>query len=869
MRTVLNWETLQQVFYEAVEVEVAERPAFLDRRCAGDLPLRRQVESLLVALDEADRVIAPIDTAEIEAALEAPAPGSIGPYRVLSLLGRGGMGAVYLAERDDAEFRRKVAVKLTRSALLDAAARARFRAERQILANLSHPNIASLLDGGTTPEGAPYLVMEYVEGVPIHEFCGRPGVTERRKLELFRQICSAVQAAHQNLVIHRDIKPGNILVKADGTPVLLDFGIAKLLDPAASGVTAAFTRSFERLMTPEYASPEQIRGEAITTATDIYSLGVLLYELLSGAPPFRLQGMSLAEMERTVNNGAAPLLPGDAGRIAAKAMHQDPIRRYASADQLADDVTRLLEGRPIAARPDTAGYRFRKWVSRNRALAASLGLLAVMMVVLVVALAVGLSITREAQQRAERRFGEVRELASKFIFDFHDAIRDLPGSTAARKMVVERAIQSLQGLEAEAGDDVPFRIDLARGWAQVAQIQHRSGEAHLGDAKGARQSLQRAIALLEPIHRQDPTNRQATLLRLEVESSLSRLEEAERSQSPAALLAERRRLVGLIEPLYRKDPSDATVAKAWSSAAVSLARAHEYSGEIAVAHEQLIEVERAYRDLLARQPDDAELMYALSIVLSTQGNLLGSAFSAMNLGRDDDALLKYEEELRLTQRLQATHPHNQSYRRIYLSALNNLAALYEVLGRLDDSIATATVLVKETAADFQRDPLNAETMRNYGVMLNNLGDVQTTAKLYPAAERSLGEALRIREGFAAKFPNTSQGTVDVASTLLYLGELQNETGRPREAAASLRRSIALREKVLAASSNASELLWKQLEALDALGIALAKLGSADCRDVHRKAEAIAVDLAKAGKLATSKQGAAERIRKQMEGCPAG
>lgn len=868
MRTVLNWETLQQVFYEAVEVEAAERPAFLDRRCAGDLPLRRQVESLLLALDDADRVIAPIDTAEIAAALEAPAPGSIGPYRVLSLLGRGGMGAVYLAERDDAEFRRKVAVKLTRSALLDSGARARFRAERQILANLSHPNIASLLDGGTTPEGAPYLVMEYVEGVPINEFCAGTTVPERRKLELFRQICSAVQAAHQNLVIHRDIKPGNILVRPDGTPVLLDFGIAKLLDPAASGVTAAFTRSFERLMTPEYASPEQIRGEAITTATDIYSLGVLLYELLSGAPPFRLQGLSLAEMERTVST-TPPLLPGDAGRIAAKAMHQDPARRYASADQLAEDVTRLLDGLPVAARPDTAGYRFRKWVGRNRALAAALGLLAATLVVMVAVLAVGLSITREAQQRAERRFGEVRELASKFIFDFHDAIRDLPGSTAARKMVVERAIQSLQGLEAEAGNDIPFRLDLARGWAQVAQIQHRSGEAHLGDARSARQSLQRAVALLEPIHRQDPTNREATLLRLEVESSLSRLEEAERSQSPVALLAERQRLVGLIEPLYRKNPSDRDVSKAWSSAAVSLARAHEYNGEIAVAHGQLNGVEQAYRELLARQPDDAEVMYAMSIVLSTQGNLLGSAFSAMNLGRDDDALRKYEEMLRLTQRLQVAHPHNQSYRRVYLSALNNLAALYEVLGRLEDSIATATLLVKETAADFQRDPLNAETMRNYGVMLNNLGDVQTTAKRYAEAERSLSDALRIREGFAAKFPNTSQGTVDVASTLLYLGELQNETGRPREAAASLRRSIALREKVLAASSNASELLWKQFEAMEALGIALAKLGSADCRDVHRQAEAIVVDQEKAGKLAPSKQGAAERIRKQMERCPAG
>ncbi|MCC6540572.1 MAG: serine/threonine protein kinase [Bryobacterales bacterium] len=840
MKAILDWQTLQQVFFEALEVGSPDRARFLDERCAGDPALRRQAESLLLALDEADPLFAPmpVNQALAEALAEQPPPPEqIGAYRILSLLGRGGMGAVYLAERTDEEFQLRVAVKVIGAAMTDAAVRLRFRVERQILAKLAHPNIARLLDGGTTPAGTPYIVMEYVDGVAINAYCARPEVTETQKLQLFRQICSAVQAAHQNLVIHRDIKPGNILVTADGVPKLLDFGIAKLLDPGATGVTAAATRAYERLMTPEYASPEQFGGEAITTASDVDSLGALLYELLASAAPFAFSGLSVAEMERRVSTTSPQPLAGDAGRVIEKAMHRDPLRRYASAQELADDVTRLLEGRPVTARPDSSRYRLHMWMRRNRALAGALGLLSVTALLLVVSLAVGLSATQRAQLRAERRFAEVRSLASHFLFEVHDAIRDLPGSTAARKLLVERAIRSFQSLEAEAGDDVPFRIDLARGWQQVARIQHSSGEAHLGDAKAAVASLERSLALLEPLYRQDPRNRQALALLVEAKKARLSILEDEGSAPAAKTIENRRELLALIEPWYRADRQDREIGKMMASALYGLSSSLLQAGDLQAGIAQAAETEQVYRALVARFPDDADLQLALSLTLSMQGDKLGAAFTPVNLGRNEEALKRYLEAGAIRRVLRDRYPDNQLYQRLYIGALNDQAALREVMGQVEESVRLAGIVVRESRAIRDSDPLNAEAARDYATMLNNLGDVQITAKRFQEAEQSLREALRLREEYRARFTQSRQGTVDVASTLSYLGRLMTASARPAEAAEAYRRSIAEREKVLSASD--SELISKQAEAWEGLGKSYQALRSAACAEAFAKAAEMA------------------------------
>jgi len=375
-----RWERLQALFDAAAELAAPAREAFLAESCPDDPTLRRAVESLLLDLGRDDAI-----TSAMREELAAPAaqPGEhIGPYRLERELGRGGMGEVYLAVRDDAEYHQRVAVKLLRGGLGGGEILARFRAERQILAGLEHPNIARLLDGGRHG-GLPYLVMEYVEGQPITDHCARLRLDVPARLRLFREVCAAVQYAHQNLVVHRDIKPSNVLVSTQGVPKLLDFGIAKLLRPDAPGAGATSTHM--RLMTPEYASPEQIKGRGITTASDVYSLGVLLYELLTGRRPHEVEsaGRDLPALERLVcerepsrpslavertpaSSTLRRQLRGDLDNIVLKALEPEPERRYASAEQLSEDLRRHLEGEGILARPPGTLTRLVKRARKHR-----------------------------------------------------------------------------------------------------------------------------------------------------------------------------------------------------------------------------------------------------------------------------------------------------------------------------------------------------------------------------------------------------------------------------------------------------------------------------------------------------------------------
>src|SRR5580658_2199354 len=295
-----KWEQVKELFALALEHEPAERSRFLRQACAGDDRLRVEVESLLSSFDGADTFLEDCPAADLLTKQSRAIAGKkIGAYRIVREIGRGGMAVVYLGERDDQSYRKQVAIKMVKPGIDTEQILQRFRNERQTLAALDHSNIVKLLDGGSMEDGLPYLVMEYVEGLPIDQYCDLHTLSINERLPLFRQVCSAVQYAHENLVIHRDLKPGNILIAKGGVPRLLDFGIAKLLSPGLSQVPLA-TRTGWRPMTPEYASPEQIRERAITTAADVYSLGILLFELLTGHRPYRAAGQSLLEMERLV-----------------------------------------------------------------------------------------------------------------------------------------------------------------------------------------------------------------------------------------------------------------------------------------------------------------------------------------------------------------------------------------------------------------------------------------------------------------------------------------------------------------------------------------------------------------------------------------
>ena len=425
-----RWEQIKEIFYAASELPETEREGFLVRECASDAELLEEMRSLFGAFEEYDGSIdAPVFRSVSSFVDDADGSSFVGKlagaYRIESELGRGGMGTVYLASRADREFDKKVAVKLIKRGFDTDEIVKRFRYERQILAALEHPNITRLLDGGSTEDGLPFLVMDYVDGVPLKEYCDQGQLTIRNRLELFLKICSAVAYAHQNLVIHRDLKPSNILVLPDGTPKLLDFGIAKLTDASEGTQQTIGTATALRAMTPDYASPEQIRGQAVTTTTDVYSLGVILYELLTGHKPYRFKNHSADEITRILWSSTIPRpsamcrlhgllavageqasvvrqLHGDLDKIVFMAMHIETERRYSSVEQFAEDIRRYLNGLPVMAQDDSLSYRVSKYIKRNKpGVAAGLGIAASLIGGLVVARRQARNASRQ-RDRAER-----------------------------------------------------------------------------------------------------------------------------------------------------------------------------------------------------------------------------------------------------------------------------------------------------------------------------------------------------------------------------------------------------------------------------------------------------------------------------------
>ena len=541
-----TWQQLKSIFHASLELEPNERAGFVTEACAGDPGLRNRIDRLLASHNQSSGFLA--SPALVEAGIitteeYAEGDGSqtrvgerIGPYEIIREIGHGGMGTVFLAVRADDQYRKEVAIKLVNRGMDTDTILRRFMMERQILANLEHPNIASLLDGGSTSDGLPYFVMEYIEGRPITEFCDARAFTTTERLELFRQVCAALQYAHQNLVVHRDIKPSNILVTAEGLPKLLDFGVAKLLSPGWATETGEATAGMVRLMTPEYASPEQLQGLPITTTSDVYSLGVVLYQLLSGHHPYRSTARMLEELARAIlkeepekpstaasrpqaegeKNGYQnhehwttnvehltsrtnprsairnpKSLRGDLDNIVLKALRKEPQRRYASVQEFSEDVRRHLEGLPVGASPNTFGYRAGKFVQRNRA-----GVLAAAAIIIILLTATGITtwqarVARSERAKAERRFNETRKLSTYLMTDVFDALSRLPGAAQVQKELTENALRHLDTLAQEETDDVVLLGELAAVYVRLGEVQ----VANLHDTDWALQRFEKAVEL--------------------------------------------------------------------------------------------------------------------------------------------------------------------------------------------------------------------------------------------------------------------------------------------------------------------------------------------------------------------------------------
>jgi eukaryotic-like serine/threonine-protein kinase len=484
-------ERVAELFKTAIEGDEAERAALLQQESTT---VRAEVESLLEHHRAGEKFLEspamlPVATGTL------PDGERVQQYRIESLIGTGGMGEVYLAT--DTELKRKVALKLVQRGLGTQEMLRRFRQEEEILAGLNHPNIAQLYGTGLTSEGVPFFAMEYVEGTRLDEFCEAQRLTIEERLKIFRKICSAVAYAHQQLVIHRDLKPANIRVTTQGEPKLLDFGIAKLLETAPEQ-----TITLQQLMTPEYASPEQIRGERMTTASDIYSLGVILYELLTGTKPYRLTSRSSIEAARAVIEQAPPRpsenrksLRGDLDNIVLMAMRKEPARRYSSVAQFSEDVRRYLEGLPIRARKDTFGYRSSKFIARNRIAVAAAAFVAM---AVVVALIVSLAQTRNARrqrdlaQRERLKAERINQFLQRMLSFSNQSIMSVVPVAQKKDVTVNQMLDQITPqVESELADQPDVRAQILRtlGSAYASQGQYGSAEKYLREALAVQSQL--------------------------------------------------------------------------------------------------------------------------------------------------------------------------------------------------------------------------------------------------------------------------------------------------------------------------------------------------------------------------------------------
>jgi len=506
---------VEAIFHEALATSELLRPALLEAACKGDTALLEDVRSLLKAAELEELVTASCQLEAERGPDVALGYRRIGAYELDRLVGRGGMGAVYLAHRADGQFEQQVAIKLIDLPFVTDLFRERFRQERQILARLSHPNIARMLDGGVTEDGELYLVMEYVDGLPIHRYCGQHCLSTRERIALFKSVCTAVRFAHQNLVVHRDLKPDNIIVLEDGTPKLLDFGTAKLLTSMDTREEGDFTRQGFHSFTPQYASPEQVLGHAISTASDVYSLGVLLHLLATGVHPYELKEFTTGEMIRVICEEPPPRpsdkavsgqLDSDIDAIVLKALRKEPEERYASVDLLIADVQAYLDGRAVAAHQGSFRYHAVKFARRNKVALAVSALLFVSLLAGTGGVMWQASVANAQRRKAEARAEDLRKLSNSLLSEIDEAIQKLPGSTPAQKLLVGTVLEHLDRAAKDASGDPQMKLDLANAYIRLGNVQGNPYDQNIGDAQGALTSLDKALSIAKTLVDQQPGN---------------------------------------------------------------------------------------------------------------------------------------------------------------------------------------------------------------------------------------------------------------------------------------------------------------------------------------------------------------------------
>jgi serine/threonine protein kinase len=900
--TTTERERVLELFSAALELPAAEQSVFLKREGAEEPELIAEVLSLLKLDAQADAAgFLNASALQIEAAhlahdvFNERVGESIGPFKIVRLIGTGGMGAIYLAEGDDDQYRRRVALKVIKRGMDTDYVLRRFGNERQILANLNHPNIARLYTGGATDDGLPYFVMEFIEGSPLTEYADRNRLSLNERLKLFRKVCAAVQYAHQNLVVHRDLKPSNILVTLDGEPKLLDFGIAKFLDATTDATVTEF-----RALTPEYASPEQIRGEPITTASDVYSLGVLLFELLTGRRPYRVTNRTPDEITKAVCEQEPPKpsamaeseppavagrllsrwfgppaiadgplsrwfgppaiaggllsrwfgppaiaggplsrwfgppaiadgrlsrwfgppaiaggrlsrwfgppavadgrlsrwfgppataggsdLRGDLDNIALKALRKEPARRYASVAAFSEDIQHYLEGRPVSARKDTAWYRSSKFIGRHRVGVAAALIVLMTLIAGVIATAWEAHAAQVERARAERRFQDVRKLAGSFMFEFHDAIKDLPGALNARQLVVKRALEYLDGLAQEANGDRALQSELAQAYDKVGSLTF--------DVQQTIESHRKAMLLNEALVKADPQNAEHQKQLSESYNYLSDAMKIAGHSSEAIDFA--KKSLAIFEGLALEHPADQKIKALLADRNLTLGIALADAGDLPNALQNDRAAMTIQQELVSTDPGSKERLADLSVMQSH----ISSALAEQG---DFAGALEYNgASFAIVHSLFQSDPTSARYRRSMWAAFLNVARLQLKTGdgrAAVQSCAQALQFLKQLSSADPKDTGHrvglAVTYQIYGNALAAIGRAEEAETDYQQAI-SIGEALVGEDGARAEASN------HLARAYAGLARLLLQERRTAEAVGDFKKAQDLYELLLSEDPN--------------------------------------------------------------------
>jgi eukaryotic-like serine/threonine-protein kinase len=805
-----DWIKIKEVFNQTINLPADEREKIL---AEYDESIRKEVRELIDSHENADAFINNPIAVNLGFDKDTNVGTTIDNYKILEIVGAGGMGTVYLAERTD--LGQKVALKLIKRGMDTREVLKRFKLERQILSRLNHQNIARLLDAGSTEDGLPYFVMEYIEGETIIKFCNNHDFDINERLELFQKVCSAISYAHSNLIVHRDIKPSNIIVTNDGTPKLLDFGIAKLLDNESEN-----TATQARIFTPEYASPEQIKGLPITTATDVYSLGVVLYQLLSGVRPFTSESRNYAEIANLVltvepvkpslvvsgqwsvvrntseikdetQNEATKFrnpqsairnLKGDLDNIVLKSLRKEPERRYQSVSDFSEDIKRHLQGLPVTATADSTRYRFTKFVQRHKR-GVAIGSIVGLLILAISGVAIWQAVVANRERsKAEQRFNDVRKLANTVLFDYHDGIEKLVGSTPIREKMVKDSLEYLDKLTMDAETDTDLQSEIATAYQKVGDVQGAPFKANLGDYAGALKSYQNALKL-----RQELFNRNSGDEKLKLELAKDYKMVGHVSQltgNTQGAIENYNKSLAIFNSMPEKT-MDAQRAFALLYVRFGLLE----NGDLSEATENHRKGLAILTDLANRFPDNKELKVDIARSNLYHGNTL------LKAGEMKPAMENYRTALSIFESL-VTANDAESQRDIIV-AKGRISNLLQKTGKFQEALSIEMELLKKDEEFLAKDPQNANAKRDLHIDYYKIAVLKSELKDLKGAIEDQTKAVKIAESLVSLNPMSSEATADLGVAYYHLAEFNEMGGKLSEA-------LELYEKTLALEKKASE-----------------------------------------------------------------